>query len=146
MLLHALLCHGSIEREDVLAVNVYMVEETLLEQLQGGVLRLGYDGIILIGVEDNDILEADALLLVTADELVIDRCERGAGAQTQHAVFAFALLLLDFVDDVVGNSLGSLLHLRIDLGGQLLQTGDLTTVDGRQRTIECFRYFVQYDL
>ena len=146
MLLHALLCHRAVEREDVLAVDVDMVEETLVEQLQGCVLRLRRDGIVFVGIEHDDVLETHALLLVEADELVVDGCERRAGAQSEHAVLAFALFLFDFLHHGIGDGLGSLLHLRVDVGGQFLHSCNFTTVDGRERTVECFRYFVQYDL
>ena len=146
VLLHALLCHRAVEREDVLAVDVDMVEEALVEQLQGCELRLWRDGIVFVSVEHDDILEAHALLLVIADELVVDGCERGAGAESEHAVLAFALFLFDFLHHGIGNGFGSLLHLRIDVGGQFLHSRDFAAVNGRQRTIECFWYFVKYDL
>ena len=123
-----------------------MTEETVAKLSQCTMLATLLQGEVLIGIEDDYVLETHLLLLVAADELIEHRRERLACAETQYAVFAQLLLGLDFTHDGIGDAPRSFLYLWEDVSGNLLQTGYLGAVYGRLRRIELLRYFIQYNL
>ena len=146
VLLYALLLDGAVGREDVLLVDINVVEESLAKLSDGALRGVFGQGEILVGIENHHVLEAHAPFLVHADELFVERRQRSAGSQAQHAVFAFFLLAFDFFDNSRGNGFHGLFHFRIDVRRHLLHARNFAAFHRRARAVECFGYFIQYDL
>ena len=80
MLLNLVLLDGSVGRKDILVVDIDVVEETLVQLSDGALLCVFCQRKILVGVENNDILETHALFLVQSDEFFIDGRQRSSSA------------------------------------------------------------------
>ena len=146
VLLHLVLLDGSVGRKDILAVNIDVVEESLVQLSNGTLLSVFRQREIFVGVENNDILETHALFLVQSDEFLIDGRQRSACAQSEHAIFSLATLLLHFFDNRQSHFPHAVLGLRIDVGRQLLHSRDFAAIYSGERTVKLLWYFIQYDL
>ncbi len=141
-----LLSDAPIEGEDVLRLDVDMVQEARLELIDAPGRVFLLERIVFVGVEGDDVAEAEFLLLVLLDQFFIDRHERQTSAQSHHVVFSAVLCGHDFLLDVVGNVLGPFLRGGEDVGVDFLHAGDFRVFHGRFRLVILDGYFVEYDL
>ena len=146
MLLHGVLRNRSVEREDVLRVDIHMVEEAASELIDAARLGFRREREIFVGVEHHDVVEAESAFLVAAYEFLIDRCERHARSQSEHTELAFPLFGGDFCLYRVSNVLCTLVDGGEDVCLYLLHTRHFRAFHGVLRSIEFCRYFVEYDL
>ena len=130
----------------IFCLNVYVVEEALAQLPYGTVLAVGTKREIFIGIEHHHILEAKAILLMTANELLEDGIERETCTEGEHAFSACVLCTLYFSLNAVGKNTCCFLYLGIDVGEDFLTTGYFRTLYCRTWTVVLLRNLVQYDL
>ena len=96
-----LLSH-SIEKVDVLRLDVDLAEEVLLHEEAVALVVGGREPHVLVQVERPDLREVQALLAVEAGELLVDRDGGRPGRQTQNAIRLAAHDLGDAVGKLYG--------------------------------------------
>ena len=123
-ILHSVLSHAAVEREDILWVDVNMVEEALLQLVDA--LQRAFLGnrIVLVGVESNHVSETELLSLASFLQFIVDRCERKTCAQCHYIILTLMLGCLDFLLYLV-SYVSCTLHGRgEDVGVNFLHSGD----------------------
>ena len=110
------------------------------------VLVVRLQRIVFVGIEDDDVVEAELSRLVASHHFLVDRSERGTRSQSEHTHSSVAVLLLDEFLYRIDDSLGSFFHLREDVRRDLLATCQLGTLHGRARMVVLLRHFVECNL
>jgi hypothetical protein len=144
--LYGILCHKTIQCKDVLLSHIHMIEETLLQLVDGTERTVLLKRIIFVCIEYNNIAEAQGLLVVTANEFIVYRIERRTGTQRHHIEFAFLLGCLDTSFYFIRYMTGTFCHRGKDVCMNLLHSGDFRIFYSRLWLVELYRYFIEYDL
>ena len=143
---HLLLFDAAVRCMDVLAGDVDMVEQTVLELLDAAVLRLGRQREILIGIEDHHIPKTESSFLVAVDKLAEDGSEREARSQSQNKRFPLLRFFADSLFNFIRDMSGPFLHIREDLRVDFFLSGQFASFHGISWAEELYGHFVQYDL
>ena len=143
---HIVLVDSRVGREDILRSDIHPVEQPCVELADTTVLVVRLQRIVFVGIEDDDVVEAELSRLVASHHFLVDRSERGTRSQSEHTHSSVAVLLLDEFLYRIDDSLSTLLHLREDVRRDLLATCQLGTLHGRARMVVLLRHFVECNL
>ncbi len=146
MLLYFILSNGTIWCKDVLNFNINMIQETLLQLVDASVYILSIQWKILIGIEDDNILETKPSCLMTLDKFLEDWSEGGTRANAHNIFSSFLFSLLDISLKLVGYVNSALFYRWEDVCRNLLKACDFRAFYGSCRMIKLLRYLIEYYL
>lgn len=114
----------SIGDVDILWRDVDVPEEIMVHIVVVGVGVGSLDGVVLVQVESDHVLEAELATLVEADEFSVDTKRTAAGGQAQDAGLSLGVLAQDFFFDGVGDGEGTFCFGLEALRGDLFDEGE----------------------
>jgi hypothetical protein len=100
----------AVRNVHVFGPNVHVVEQLLVHEVDVALELVRLHGVVLVEVEGDHVLEAEAFLAVQADKLLVHANGRRAGGQTQYGLLALVLLGSDQLGNFVGHVNGALLR------------------------------------